>query len=76
MYLGGLLGAVYVLGATVLAPRLGAATLMALIVTGQLITATIIDHNGWLGFAGHPITPTRVIGAVLLVGGVILVRRG
>ena len=76
MYLGGVLGAAYVLGATVLAPRLGAATLMALIVTGQLITATIIDHNGWLGFAGHPITPTRVIGAVLLVGGVILVRRG
>lgn len=76
MYLGGVLGAIYVLGSTALAPRLGAATLMALIVTGQLIAATIIDHNGWLGFAGHPATPTRLVGALLLVGGVVLIRRG
>lgn len=76
MYLGGVLGAIYVLGSTALAPRLGAATLMALIVTGQLVAATIIDHNGWLGFSGHPITATRIAGGVLLVAGVVLIRRG
>ncbi len=76
MYLGGVLGAIFVLGSTALAPRLGAATLMGLIVTGQLVAATIIDHHGWLGFEAHPATGTRLVGGLLLIVGVVLIRRG
>jgi transporter family-2 protein len=34
-----------------------------------------VDHFGWLGFAQHPITLVRLLGAVLLFAGVVLVVR-
>ncbi|MHB1329290.1 MAG: DMT family transporter, partial [Gemmatimonadales bacterium] len=76
MFTGGLIGGVYVLGMIVLAPKLGVATLMALVITGQLLAALVLDHYGWLGFPVQEVTSMRVIGAILLVLGVILVRRG
>jgi transporter family-2 protein len=76
MYLGGILGAVYVAGSVVLAPRLGATTLMVLVVAGQLAAAMVIDHFGLLGFTAHTATPTRLAGVALLVAGVVLVKRG
>lgn len=76
MFMGGVIGAVYVLGMIVLAPRLGAATLMALVVTGQLLAALALDHFGWLGFPVAQVSPMRIAGALLLVVGVVLIRRG
>jgi transporter family-2 protein len=72
---GGLLGAVYIVGTIVLAPRLGAATLVAALVAGQMIMSLVIDQYGWVGFAEHPISPLRLLGAALVVGGVVLVHR-
>jgi transporter family-2 protein len=74
-WLGGLLGATYVAATTVLGPRLGAATLMALTLTGQMAAALIVDHYGAIGFPQNPITPARLAGTALLVAGVILVMR-
>jgi bacterial/archaeal transporter family-2 protein len=72
---GGLLGAVYIVGTVVLAPRLGAAALIAALVAGQMAASLVVDHYGWVGFAEHAITPLRLAGAVLIVIGVLLVRR-
>ncbi|HET9727131.1 MAG TPA: DMT family transporter [Gemmatimonadales bacterium] len=72
---GGLLGAVYIVAAIVLAPRLGAATLVAALVAGQMVASLLIDHYGWVGFAVHPVSPLRILGALLVVGGVVLVQR-
>ncbi|MEP6687682.1 MAG: DMT family transporter [Gemmatimonadales bacterium] len=72
---GGLLGAAYIVGTVVLAPRLGAATLIAALVAGQMIASLIVDHYGWVGFAEHAISPVRLAGAALIVAGVVLVRR-
>ena len=74
-WVGGLIGALYVAGAIVLAPRLGAATLVAAIVAGQMLTSLVLDHFGWVGFAVQEVTPVRLIGAGLIIGGVILVQR-
>lgn len=74
-WVGGLLGAVYVVASIVLAPRLGAATLVAALVAGQMAASLLIDHNGWVGFAVHPVNPLRILGAALVVGGVALVQR-
>lgn len=71
---GGLLGATYVYGATMLAPRLGAGALVALVVTGQLVTALVLDQFGLVGFTVHELTPGRALGACLLIAGVVLVR--
>jgi transporter family-2 protein len=74
VWTGGLLGAFYVLGSIVTAPRLGAATLVALILAGQAIASLAVDHFGWVGFEEQPITALRIVGVLLLAGGVALVR--
>jgi bacterial/archaeal transporter family-2 protein len=50
---GGLLGIAYGLAAVFLGNKLGAATLTALVVTGQLICSVILDQFGWFGFDIH-----------------------
>ena len=74
-WVGGLIGAVYVAGAIVLAPRLGAATLIAAVVAGQMMTSLVLDQFGWVGFPVHEVTPLRLVGAGLIIGGVLLVQR-
>lgn len=74
-WIGGLLGAAFVTLAVVLAPRLGAATLIACVVAGQLCASLVLDHYGWLGFPVHPVNWQRLAGAVLLFAGVVLLVR-
>jgi transporter family-2 protein len=74
-WLGGLLGAFYVASSTVVAVELGASTLLGLALLGQLATALVIDHFGWLGLPVNPITWTRLAGVALLGAGVWLVSR-
>jgi bacterial/archaeal transporter family-2 protein len=68
--LRGLLGAAYIAVTVVLAPRLGAAALIAALVAGQMMASLIVDHFGWVGFAQHAVTPLR------LAGGAHRGRRG
>lgn len=74
-WFGGLLGAAYVAATTVLGPRLGAAALLALTLAGQMVAALLVDHYGVIGFPQSPLTPARLLGAVLLVAGVLLIMR-
>jgi len=71
---GGLLGAVYVALIIVLAPRLGAATLIAAVVAGQMVASLALDHWALVGFPLHPLSLQRALGALLVIGGVALVR--
>jgi bacterial/archaeal transporter family-2 protein len=74
VWIGGALGAFYVAGSIVSAPRLGAATLIALIVAGQSLASLLVDHFGWVGFDENPISAGRIGGMVLIAAGVVLVR--
>jgi transporter family-2 protein len=74
-WLGGLFGAVYGLAAIILASRLGAATLTAIVVTGQLVCSVILDHFGWLSFEVHPASWPRIVGCVLMVAGLALIAK-
>lgn len=71
-YSGGVIVAFYVLTITFLAPRLGVGTAIALIVAGQVLAAVTIDHFGLLRSLTVSLTPTRLIGAALMVVGVFL----
>lgn len=71
---GGLFGAIYIAISILLVPRLGAATVVALIIAGQMLGALVFDQYGWLGLAQHPADLRRVAGAALLVVGAVLVR--
>jgi transporter family-2 protein len=72
---GGLFGAIFVGLGIFLLPQIGAATLFALLVTGQMIASVAFDHFGVLGIAQRPVDLPRLIGVALLLGGVVLVRR-
>jgi transporter family-2 protein len=74
IWIGGLLGTFYVAAIVMLVPRLGVALAFSLVVAGQTITALIFDHFGLLGITVQPITIGKIIGALLLVAGVILIR--
>ena len=74
-WIGGLLGAAYIYLAILLAPRLGAATLVAAIVSGQMVASLLLDHFGWVGYPQQPLTPARAVGALLVIGGVLLIQR-
>ena len=71
---GGLFGAAFILLAILLLPFLGAATLFALVIAGQVLAAVTMDHFGAFGLAAHPVSAARLAGAVLLIAGVVLIR--
>jgi transporter family-2 protein len=71
----GLLGAAYVASTTLLGPRLGATTLLALLLLGQLVAAVVVDHFGIVGFPRHPFGWQRALGIALLLAGTLLVRK-
>lgn len=75
-WVGGLLGAFFVTLSVVIAPRLGAATALSLVVAAQLATALVLDHFGWLGFDERVVSWPRVVGVAMLVAGAALVRIG
>ena len=73
--IGGLLGAFYVTVALVTVRTLGLSSLTAIVVTGQLAIAVVVDRFGLLGIAKQQIGASRIVGLVLLVAGVVLVVR-
>lgn len=75
IWLGGLFGATFIVVSIVLTPRLGAALMLASVIVGQLSAALLIDHYGWFGASVIRMSPMRVLGAALLVLGVVLLRR-
>ena len=75
-WLGGAYGAVYVAVAAYAAPRIGLASLITIGIAGQIIAALWLDHIGALGLPQAPISLARVGGALLVIAGVVLVRRG
>ena len=72
---GGVFGAIFIGLAIFLVPQLGAATFIALLVTGQMLASVSFDHFGWMGLTQRPIDLPRLVGVVLLIGGVVLIRR-
>jgi bacterial/archaeal transporter family-2 protein len=72
-YLGGLMGALFVGSSIFLIPRLGATTMMAAFVAGQLIMSIIMDHYGLLGLPTYPVTTYRVLGVIMLFLSLLLI---
>jgi transporter family-2 protein len=72
---GGILGAFSITSSIVLAPKLGAAVMLATIVAGQMIASLVLDHYGLIGFRILPVGPWRLLGVVLVVTGVWLIQR-
>jgi transporter family-2 protein len=72
---GGIFGAVFIALSIVAIPKIGAATYVALLITGQMLCSVAIDHYGLFGLAQRPVDLSRLLGVALLIGGVVLIRR-
>lgn len=73
-WFGGCLGAFLIGTLALSAHELGGAAIVALLVTGQLLAALVLDHYGWLGFPVRSLTLARVVGSALIVIGLILFK--
>ncbi len=72
-WIGGLLGLFFIWCSIVIAPRIGVALMLGLVVAGQVAASTLIDHYGLLGAAVRPASFGRIAGVILVVVGVSLV---
>ncbi len=74
-WFAGLLGVIYIVSGAILVPKLGVATTFVLILVGQVAMALTLDVIGAFGAPSHPITMSRLLGAILVVVGAVLVFR-
>jgi len=74
-WIGGLLGAFNIAMSIFLAPKLGAVVLTVSVVCGQILASLALDHNGWLGFPKIEISINRIVGAIFVVIGLVLVAK-
>ena len=75
-WLGGFLGAFFVFGSTLLAPRIGLAAMISLIVAGQVCSSLLFDHFGFMGLEVRGLSWVRLLGAGLILAGAVLVNFG
>jgi transporter family-2 protein len=73
--LNGLCGFTILTIAALTFPKIGAASVIVLMVAAQLATAMAFDHFGILSLPQHPISTARLIGIAFVVVGVFLTTR-
>jgi bacterial/archaeal transporter family-2 protein len=70
---GGLMGAALISVSLVTVRTLGAGGVVAATLCGQLIVSALLDRFGVLGLDRIGLTPARLLGFALLLGGTVLV---
>ena len=70
---GGAFAVVFVTGNILLMPRLGSVQTSVLPALGQILMGTLIDTFGWFDSAQRDVTLIRILGVILVFGGVLIV---
>lgn len=73
-WLGGFCAATYVVVTFLMIPEIGAATTVALTVTGQQLFSAVIDHFGLFRMPKRALSGRRIAGLALLLVGSVLVQ--
>ncbi|HEY9049872.1 MAG TPA: DMT family transporter [Ohtaekwangia sp.] len=74
-WLGGILGAFYVTVVVLAFPKLGPALTFGLIVLGQMVISLLLDHFNVLVMQQQAINIWRIVGVLLIVAGVVIIRK-
>jgi len=74
IWTGGIFGAFYVASCVILANKVGAVSMLALIMAGQMITSLVLDHYGLAGYQFQPVNIYKICGVLLIIAGVFLIR--
>ena len=75
MWIGGLLGAVYVLAMVNASGKVGAGVFIGVSVTASVLTSLTLDHFALMGFKQHTASVPRLIGAALMIAGLVLIGK-
>ncbi len=75
VWIGGLLGAIYVACIIFVNQQQGVALTFALVVAGQIFISLLIDHFGLLGSIVRPVSIPKIIGALLIIAGLVLIKK-
>lgn len=73
-WFGGPLGAMIVLAGAALTPKLGSAAFIASVVGGQLLCSLVLDHFGLMDLPIREVSWGRILGALMVVGGVLCIK--
>jgi transporter family-2 protein len=76
LWLGGVYGALVVFAGAWATPKLGAGSVLVLMVAAQITVGVVLDHFGVLGLKTHPIGALRAVGVLVVVAGALMVQRG
>jgi transporter family-2 protein len=76
IWIGGILGAFFVTSCVILAEKVGAVSMLGLILAGQMVASVILDHYGILGYNVNPVSAAKIAGILLICAGVMLIRIG
>jgi bacterial/archaeal transporter family-2 protein len=71
----GAMGASLVFGIAWIIPQIGAQQMTVMLLTGQILSAMLLSHFGWLGSPIQPVSLMNAVGALLMIGGVYLATR-
>ncbi|MCF1749577.1 MULTISPECIES: DMT family transporter [Mariniradius] len=74
-WLGGLVGAFYIISTIVASPRIGIAVFLGLVVCGQMVTSLLLDHYGLFGMPVKPFNWVKGIGLILVIAGIFLIKK-
>jgi len=72
-WLGGFISAIYIVSMLIAPGILGAGLFTGLTVTAAIIASIALDNWGLVGFPVHPAGLGRLVGAALMVVGIVLV---
>ena len=72
LHVAGIISAFFIVGTTVLVPRVGARTFFILLVSGQILMAIVISHFGLLESPQDPVTAKKIVGAIFVIAGAAL----
>ncbi len=70
---GGVIGAIYVFSMLTAPGRLGSGLFTGLTVTAAIISSIALDHFGLVGFERHAAGIGRLVGAALMIAGIVCV---
>lgn len=75
LFLAGVLGASLVFGIIWLIPQVGARGVFIALIAGQVFGGMMLSQFGWLGSPVQKVSLLNVVGAFVLLGGVLLATR-
>jgi transporter family-2 protein len=73
LFVAGALGASLVFCIAWLMPQIGAGPCTVVMLTGQIISAMIISHFGWLGSPVQPVSMIKIVGTLVMIAGVCMI---